>query len=434
MNPCHQDCKVMYSVVISCVFPPEPVISSQTSFQVAECLLERGHDVLVITSFPSRPAGKLYQGYSRKLFQRQQADRGVQVLRCFSKLSGASTLLSRFAENISFGITSALALAVIRRPNVLYVNTWPLFAMGLVVIVAKLRGIPLVLSIQDVYPEVLVSQGRLNPKSWIVRWLECLDRAVVNGAEAVAVISDSFRQIYLCRGIPVNRLHLVPNWVDDAGDDLNQDGRHFRQRLGIPENAFLTVYGGNISTAAGVEMAIEAFARVALLQPNMYFCVAGAGASLETCRKLVQRIDCDRVLFYSPWPTTETSEVLAAADLLLLPTLGAQSLASVPSKLINYMLAARPILALGLPESDLASVVKQAGAGWIVAPDNVAALAEQWRIISQLDHSTLNRYGRAGRDFALGNMTKEACLPRLLDIIEAVGHREIYFSSEGMNT
>lgn len=406
----------MSVVVLSCVYPPEPVVSSQTSQQIAEGLVGRGFEVKVIAPFPSRPAGKAYKGYTRRLYRSEQ-EGNITILRCFSLFSRHSTLLSRFSENISFGISSACALMTMRRPQLVYINTWPLFAMGMAVMAARMRRIPVVLSIQDIYPETLVNQGRLGHGSVVARILERLDRFVVGRAASVVVISESFRKIYLHRGVPASRLHLVPNWLDEQSINPDANGKVIREKLGIPKEAFLTVYAGNIATAAGVETAIEAFAQLKD-QTQMYFCIAGEGANLDNCRLLARQLGCERIRLYTPWPVEETSDVLTAADLLLLPTHGAQSTASVPSKLIAYMLAARPVLALVIPESDVASTVGKAGAGWSVNPGDVASLSKSWLEIAQLERATLHKFGDSARRYALANMTDKACLPELLNLIE----------------
>lgn len=412
----------MRTVVITCVFPPEPVVSSQTSSQVAEGLRDRGYEVEVLAPFPSRPAGKPYQGYQRRLYKRETKINGVKVLRCISSFSRSSTLLSRFIENISFGISSALALLIMRRPDVLYVNTWPLFATGLIVTIARMRRIPTVLSIQDVYPEVLVAQSRLDPDGLPKKLLEWLDTLVVERVDEVAVISEEFRDIYRGRGVSDERLHVIPNWVDEKNVNIDSNGDVFRQKLGIPNDAFLAIYGGNVGAAAGTEILVRAFSRFKS-NTNMYLCIAGEGSKLEECQRVAQQLGCDRVLFYSPWPVDETSEVLRAADLLMLPTAGHQSFASVPSKLITYMLAARPIIALAQQESSIAHSIHKAKAGWVIPPDDIDELVKVLVTASEMDINELVEKGKAGRTYALDTMTKASCLPGLLSIIEATGIR-----------
>jgi hypothetical protein len=84
----------MHILIVSALFPPEPVVSSQTSADIVNGLIECGHQVSVIAPFPSRPGGKLYVGYSRRLYQREKSV-SFNLLRCFSMLSPTSHLLSR---------------------------------------------------------------------------------------------------------------------------------------------------------------------------------------------------------------------------------------------------------------------------------------------------------------------------------------------------
>src|SRR5574340_1331120 len=186
----------MRVAIVSPVFPPEPVVSSQTSAQLAETLAAHGHQVTVITAFPSRPAGRLFPGYSRRLFRREQSVKGFAVVRCFGLLSHGSRMLSRFGENLSFGITSGLALLFMSRPDVIYSVTWPIFASGILTLVAALRGIPMVSSVQDVYPESMISQARIHPEGLVARCLRAADRWFVRRSQGVIVISESFLDIY----------------------------------------------------------------------------------------------------------------------------------------------------------------------------------------------------------------------------------------------
>ncbi len=91
-------------LIISCVFPPEPVVSAKTSLSVANKLTELGHSVKVLSPFPSRTSGKLHKGYTRSLYKKDSSFDNFELVRCFSTLSSKPTILSRFMENISFGM------------------------------------------------------------------------------------------------------------------------------------------------------------------------------------------------------------------------------------------------------------------------------------------------------------------------------------------
>lgn len=405
----------MHVAIVSCVFPPEPIVSSRTSAEIAEGLVERGHQVSVITAFPSRPAGEVYPGFRRSLVAHERTG-GYTVTRAFSTASRKSTILSRVSENVTFGVTSAIALARLRRPDVIFANTWPLGAQGLLAVVATTRGIPFVLSVQDVYPESLIAQGRTGRDSWSVRVLRALDSAIARRAAAVVVISRRFATIYeSSRAVRPRDIHVVPNWGTRPALDPAGAGA-MRVRWGVNPDARVALYGGNIGAAAGVEHMIASL-RGVLPDDIPHIVVAGAGTQLDAVRAAATIAGLP-VVFHSPWAADETAAALAAADVLLLPTAGEQALASVPSKLISYLLAGRPVIAQVAPESETAAVMRESGAGWVVDPADGSAWKRTLAEANSADANALRAMGERGRAYAERHMARSTCLPALLDIIE----------------
>lgn len=377
----------------------------------------------VVTSFPSRPGGKIYPGFRRALYTHRRLPAGYEIARCFSVPSSASSAASRLLENIVFGLSSAVLLAALPRPDVIYSNTWPVFASGLMMLVAALRRIPYVVSIQDVYPESFSAQGRGARTGLAYRVMYWIDRQVAARARHVLVISEAFADIYVHdRGIPRERLSVVPNWVNGGEQSCcPEEAAALRRRFSIPPDEFLAAYGGNIGVAAGVETFVRAFAHTG---ENVSGLIAGEGSRLETCRKLAGEIGQERnapqrISFLSPWPVELTMPLYQAADLLVLPTQGSQSMASAPSKMIRYMLSGRPILAAGLPGSDLAHLIEASQCGWLIPPDDPVALAEKISQIQALPRAEIQQRGQSGRRYAIDHLTSEVCLPKVVRLIEA---------------
>ena len=280
----------MRTTIMSCVFSPEPVISAGTSFQIARELSIRGNHVRVISPFPSRPAGKLYPGYLRKLFAQDHAEEGFDVLRCFSSFSPRSTVVSRFLENLSFGITSGFALLTSSAPDVVYANTWPILAQGIISLICRMRMIPIVLSVQDIYPESLLAQNRIHNKhSWIYRFLRMIDTLITKNCTALIVISDQFRDLYLRdRKLTLDKVQVVPNWIDENELIVDPPNNPIREQYKIPDDAFLVVYGGNIGKAANVDSMIRSFADLPDHE-EIYLLIAGDGSEFDHCQKISPR-------------------------------------------------------------------------------------------------------------------------------------------------
>jgi glycosyltransferase involved in cell wall biosynthesis len=409
----------MKVVLVSCVFPPEHTFTSQTGAQTAEELVRRGHSVHVYAPFPSHPTGRLFDGYKRTLYSTSIAGPGYTLTHCFGTFSRSATMISRFAANLSFGISSGLRILLGRRPDVIYSNSWPIFATGIVAMVARLRGVPLVLRVQDVYPESLDSQRMVARRSWVYRLLRQFDRMIARSSEQLIVISPVFQRLYEGdRGVPADNIHVVPNWgSEDLVDTDAAAALSFRRKLEIPEDAFVAVYAGNVGAASNAEMLVDALAKLKS-RPRIYLVIAGDGSKLDICRDEAARQHLDRVVIHTPWKTEETGPVLQMADVLLLPTVGKQSLNSIPSKLITYLLSGRPVIAAVLPESDTAMAILGCGAGWVIQPDSADLMAKAIAAACEQTKESLIRMGSAGREFARRSLTQDFNLPRIIDIVE----------------
>ncbi len=415
----------MNVLIVSAVFPPEPVVTAQTSFQIAEELFRFGHRVTVLAPFPNRPDGRLFKGYRRSLYRRESM--GFSVIRCFSFLSRKSSMGSRLLENLGFAITCSALVLFLPRPDVIYMNSWVIVCSGMVCAAAWLRSIPVAMSIQDVYPESLSQQQRIRTQSLLYRVLRALDRRIAHSAKALIVISDQFRETYrLDRGVPAERIHVLQNWGETSSVNVDARGAYgLRQKYGILDQTMLAVYAGNIGAAAGVETAIKAFEYL-WNEDNICMLIAGVGSSLRACQQMVEEKGLqDRIFFHTPWPKQDTGIVLGAADVLLLPTQGEQSLVSVPSKLISYMLSGRPVLAMVLGNSDSAKLITKAKAGWVIPPDDPAGTAAALKVIAATAPEDIRAAGARGLDYALCHLTREANLPRMIQLLLETATRTV---------
>ena len=237
----------------------------------------------------------------------------------------------------------------------------------------------------------------------------------------MVVISPKFGEIYAKdRGIGPEKIHVIPNWTDEKEVELIRMPNEVRSRHGIPGDAFVVMYAGSIGAACGLDSVIRAFGKLDS-QPRIHLIIAGTGSKLTDEQALAKKIGNPRVHFHTPWPAAETSVVLASADLFILPTYGDQSLVSVPSKLITYMLAARPILCCADEHSDIARTIRKAACGWSIPASDPDTMARMIAALSHESSSDLRQLGEQGREYALRHMTRAANLPRLIDLMKAVG-------------
>ncbi len=407
----------MRMLIVSCVFPPEPVTSATTSAELAAELVDTGHDVSVITAFPSRPGGVLYDGFRRSWRRAELASSGYQLIRTFSSHSPRRTVCEHFFENVSFGLTASLS-AMMEKADVVYANIWPLFAADLLSRVCRARRIPFVWSVQDIHPEAALTLGKL-PMAGPIPWLlKRIDRGVAHRATALVAISQQFADFYHTqRGVPRERIHVVSNWMDESRVIPGARVGWYRRSQGIAADQFIAMYAGNVGNVAGVELLLDA-AELLRDNPSVLFVVAGDGSQRSVLEARARDCQLTNVRFHYPWRPEEINDVHAAADVLVLPTRRSAAVTSVPSKLIAYMLAGRPVLAAVEADSPTARLIADARCGVCIPPESPAQFVEQirtWRVHPDV----LSDLGNRGRAYAERHCSRKVCLPKLISILES---------------
>ena len=406
--------------IVSCVFPPEPVTSAVTSQHLAEYLAQQGHAVTVVAPVPTRPSGRRDPRFRRfRLVQCERTNEGFEVRRVFSFVSRRPRLLSRFAENLSFGLSSAASI-LRSDAQVVYANTWPVIAGALIAWVCKARNVPLILSIQDVHPEAAINLGKLSEKGTLARILRWCDNWLVNQAREIVVPSARLRDLYRKKRRIRPSIHVVPNWVDATEVVPGRgrtDGRH---RLGAAEDDFVVTYGGNVGALADIGCVLEC-ASLLRDHPKVTFAIAGDGSARDYWQQKANEQRLTNVRFIYPISKADFPSIQAASDLFVLPTRGESALTSVPSKLVGYMMSGRAVLACVSPESESAAIILESESGLCFAPGDSVGLANAILML-KADGPRRQRMGEKARQFALRFYSRDVCLPRLSEIVLAGQH------------
>lgn len=391
-------------LVLSGVFPPEPVVSASLSIAIARAL-SREYDVTVLSPMPTRPNGSIY---SRPDFR----DEHFTHIVTDSYVCPASKFIGRMRESLSFGRCIASYIRE-HHENIsaIYANVWPIFSQYLAVKEAKRWGIPIVLHIQDIYPESML--GRLRIIGCMIKWpLLELDRFILRNASTVFAISENMKS-YLCdtRHIEDSKVLVVRNWQDDS-----LFPEHLEQTV---RGKFTFMFVGSISPAAGVMLLLKAFVKAAI--PDSQLVIAGSGSDKAACEAYTrQHPEAD--IRFRPVTPTEVADVQSGADVLLLPLRKGVGHTASPSKMPAYMFSAKPILACVDRGSDVELVVHASQCGWVCEPENESALSEMMIRVTGMPREQLNEIGRNARRYALDHFTAAKNLNTIISSIKLISN------------
>lgn len=400
-------------------FPPEVGAAQARISETALRLVRRGHEVTILTTLPNYPKGAVFPGYERG--QRRREDwNGVRVIRVWSYISPNKGFLRRILSQLSFGLLAPfLAAGKLGRPDVIIVESPPLFDAFAGRALRFLKRRPYIFIVADIWPESAVQLGALRNKALI--WLaERLEWSTYKRAALVWAVTEGIRAALVQRGLPERKVFRLTNGVDtEKFTPIPRD--EARAQLGW-DDRYTIVYAGTVGLAQALEITLNA-ADVLRDTPGVRFVIAGEGAAKEELVAEAQRRGLKQVEFLDAFPHAQMPTVLSAADALLVSLKKIPLFdGAIPSKLYEAMAAERPIL-LAVDGEARELVARQAHAAIYVEPENGRALATaiQWLRQHPTEAQALGAHGRA---FVKANFDRELLTDALVGhIYTAMGRR-----------
>jgi glycosyltransferase involved in cell wall biosynthesis len=406
----------MRILFLSHYFPPEVNAPANRTHEHCREWVRAGHEVHVVTCFPSHPAGVVYPGYRRRWHQEEEVD-GIRVHRVWTYLAPNRGTVRRALNYLSFVPTAVWRALRLGSFDIIVATSPQFFCAVAGWLAATFKRTPWVFELRDLWPESITAVGAMKP-SLPVRILEKLELAMYRHAAGVVAVTRSFVDNLEGRGISRQKMDFIPNGVDPSVW-ASLDREAVRQRLELDPDDFLVSYIGTVGMAHGVGTVLDAAERARAEAPHVRFLVAGDGAQRPDLQRNAVERGLDNVLFTGQVPRDEVPGLMAASDaLLVLLKKSPLFLTVLPSKMFEAMAAARPII-LGV-EGEAREVLDRSEGGIGITPESVDGLLAA---ISRLDadRSEGHAMGEAGRAFVAGEFSRDVWAARMLEVLERCG-------------
>ncbi len=229
----------------------------------------------------------------------------------------------------------------------------------------KFKGSKFLFVSQDVYPEIAIAAGRMN--NWLS--LSILKKAsafILRSADHVVVVGHDMRERLIQKGVPGNRLSVIPNWQDL--ESLRPGlGADFRKSHGIAEEDLLIMHSGNIGVSQDFDTLLEA-ADQTKEEEHIRFLIIGNGNRKEYLKQEIQKRNLHNIRLLPYQPKGMLAESLGSADLHYVSLLPAFDGYIVPSKIYGVLAVGRPVLVNMSESNDVAKIVQEAGCGMVCGP------------------------------------------------------------------
>lgn len=399
---------MIHVLFVTPYYPPEKGAPMVRISETAKMLVKRGYRVTVLTTFPNYPTGIVPAEYRGHMCRQEQRD-GVRVIRVWSYIRPNKGFLLRILAQLSFGcLAPLLARSAIERPDLMIVESPPLFDAIAGRLLAWRYRCPFIFTVADLWPESAIQLGILRNRL-LIRMAEWLEWSTYRKAGAVWAVTEGIRDALLQKELAAERVFLLTNGVDTT---TFRPLPKAEARAGFGwDDRFTVVYAGTHGLAHGLTCVLDAAERIAAVA-DVHIVFVGDGATKNELIADARRRNLTNVTFLDPLPHDRMPLLLSASDACLVPLRRLPLFeGALPSKMYEIMACARPIL-LGADGEARRLVEKEAGAAHYFEPENADALVSA--IIYLSAHPDyVEELGRRGRAFVEARFDRGLLTTRL---------------------
>jgi glycosyltransferase involved in cell wall biosynthesis len=338
---------------------------------------------------------------------------GIRVLRNWLYAVPNRGVGKRGLNHVSFMVTSLLlGLPRLGHVDVVLASSPTLFSAASAWYMARLRRVPFVLEVRDLWPEAFVEIGVMR-EGPVVRTLTRLARFLYRRAARVVVVTEAFADRLAAQGIPRGKLAVISNGADTDLFSPAVDGAAARVALGL-DGGFVVAYVGSHGLSHGLGAVLEAAAR----QPDVTYLLVGDGADRDHLVAERDRRGLGNVRMIPSVPKVDVPGLYAAADVCLVPLRDIPIFETfVPSKLFEALAAGRPVV--GAVRGEALAILERSGGALIAEPEDgssIAAAVDRLRA----DPKLRAELGRRGRAFVEQHFDRNALAARYLALLKEV--------------
>lgn len=362
----------MHILFLADNFPPEVNAPASRTFEHCREWVREGHRVTVITCAPNFPKGEVFDGFRNRPWQTEEME-GIRVIRVWSYITSNEGFAKRILDYQSFMVTATLAAPFVRGVDVVVGTSPQFFTVCAAYVVSRLKRIPFVFELRDMWPESIRAVGAMTNSRWLDR-LERLELFLYRKAARIVSVTHSYKRNLIDRGIDAEKIAVVTNGVDTSRFHPQPRDETLVAQLGL-QGKFIAGYIGTHGLAHGLETLLEAARRLQESPDgaDIRLLMLGNGANKAKLTAQARAMGLDNVVFVETVPKDQVVRYWSLLDVSIIHLKKTELFTTViPSKLFECMGMGIPVLHGVAGES--ANIVEREGCGQVFEPENVDAL------------------------------------------------------------
>ncbi len=396
-------------LLVTGFYPPEIRSGSHLIYELAQELRVQGHTVNVVTSYPQ---------YNLTLEQRKQYfpticnEEGIKIIRVKTLPHHKVNYFIRGIAEISLPFLYFFSIfRYLRTPIDIVIVYSPPLTLGITgILVKKFYKSKFILNVQDIFPQNAIDLGIISNKIIII-FFELIEQCIYAKTDYIINHSHGNKKFLIeKKNTPISKVKVVYNWIDVDSYTRCESLITYRKLYGL-ENKFIFLFAGVTGPSQGLDFLLKIAYNVRDIS-DIFFLIVGDGTELERLKKIVQAQELTNVGFQSFVSREEYPKLVKEVDVGLVCLSSKNKTPVVPGKILGYMAAAKPVIALLHQESDGHVLIQEAQCGYsALSNDEQNSTSIIRKIYSERKH--LSQYGTRGFEYVLRNFDIKKCVEEL---------------------
>ena len=403
----------MRILYITQFYPPEIGAAANRAYETAKILASEGYDVTILTAIPNYLMDSKQSNSHMKRQSNYEDCEGVHVIRTRLYINrNLYSLAGRFLTFFTFMMSSLWRGLYSNGYDVILTTSPPLSLGFTAYVLSRMKGVPYIFEIRDLYPESASQLGVIKNR-FVIRVMKCFASFLYRNAYHLIAVTEGIRK-HLEVENSRRKISVITTGVDlslfkPMVPELEiVDQFHLGNKCNV---LFIGIFGRMHALTVILDAAM-----LLRNESSIQFTFIGDGVQKEFLVREVQRRNIKNVQLFPPQMRKMVPKIINACNICLDSRIKIElSQGTIPVKVVEYMACGKPIV-MGI-SGETAKIINDAKSGQAVEPENAEAMADAILKISR-DIRLQEQLGRNGRTFALRHFDREIKVRTLIKILD----------------
>lgn len=401
-------------------FIPEKAASIYLTENILESLANANIDVVIYASRPTRGLTDIEYKTYKNIKTETMYNNRITIHR-FAMFREGKNPIFRAVRYTLCWIKQLYYGCISKNISVIFIASTPPIQGVLGGILRKLKKVPFIYNLQDIFPDSLVGTGLAKKDGLLWKIGRVIEDFTYRNADKIIVISQDFKRNIMAKGVPEDKIEVIYNWVDEqAVVNIPRNENKLFEKYNLNPNKFYITYCGNIGLTQNMDLLLDV-AKELSTEENIHFVLVGEGADKARVKSRVENENINNISFLPFQPYEDISHVFSLGDAGLIISKPGVGENSVPSKTWSIMSAECPVIA-NFDENEIKTILSENNCGiFTKAGDKEAFKNAILELYNNKDKAV--QLGKNGRQFIMENLTREIGTSKYVKVVKEVANK-----------